>query len=181
MSHGENLKYTILNLQESLRVNGTPVVTDGKGTIEKLFESFALSYNEPIDLDDIQKHMKDYYDEKGLDIKELQELEKSEYQKIYDEIMIKAEQFDDDIHSRRVLWTDDCCISMLHYLVRNNQLQCYLHLRSSDVVYKLFSDLNLIHIITKRLQDKLGLYNTIILVTANSFHEVVIKDMNKVK
>lgn len=181
MSHGLNLKHSILNLQEKLRANGKPVVVDNVGTIEILFESFAFVYNEPIDLDDIKKHMEDYYAEKGLDLKELQELEKTEYQKIYDEIMEKAKQFDDDIHSRRVLWTDDCCISMLQYLVRNNHLYCYLHLRSSDAVYKLFSDLNLIHIITRRLQDKLDIYNTTILVTANSFHEIAIKNISKVK
>lgn len=181
MSHGLNLKNTILDLQDKLRSNGIPVVVDGKGTIEQLFQTFAFSYSQPIDLDDIKKHMEDYYAEKGLDLKELQELEKTEYQKIYDEIMEKSKQFDEDIHSRRVLWTDDCCISMLQYLVRNNHLYCYLHLRSSDAVYKLFSDLNLIHTITRRLQDKLGIYNTTILVTANSFHEIAIKDINKVK
>jgi thymidylate synthase len=175
VDHGESLYNMILNLQENVRMNGKPVYVDGKGTIEKLFEQFAFEYSGIINIDNIKAYMKKYYEEKGLDYAELEELEKGEYSDIYDTIVWKSEYFKEDIRSRRVLWTDDCCISMLQYLVRDNKLYCFLHLRSSDIVYKLFSDLHLIHNITRRLQIDLGIYNTIIHVTANSFHEVVIK------
>jgi hypothetical protein len=125
--------------------------------------------------------MKSYYEERGIDFEEIQQLEEGEYNKISDTILQKAAMFDFDINTRRVLWTDDCCISMLQYIVRENYLYCYLHFRSSDIKNKLFSDLNLIHNITRRLQDKLGIYNATILVIANSFHEIVIKDLGKVK
>jgi thymidylate synthase len=181
MSHGENVKDLIFSLQERLTQRGNPVVVDNMGTIETLFESFAFVYDEPIDTDDIRKHMKQYYEERGINFDEIEKLEAGEYQKIFDTIMDKSRFFKDDIHSRRVLWTDDCCISMVQFLVRQNELYCTLHLRSSDVKNKLFSDVNLIHNITRRLQDKLGIYNATILVIANSFHEIVIKDLGKVK
>lgn len=176
-SHGYILYNTIANLQEKVRLYGNPVLVDGKGTVELLFEQFSFSYNELIDIDNIKLHLERYYKEKGLDYSELEKLEKGEYSDIYDTIFWKSEYFKDDLNSRRVLWTDDCCISMLQYLVRDNHLYCFLHLRSSDVIYKLFSDLHLIHSITKRLQIELGLYNTTIKVTANSFHEIVLKDI----
>ena len=174
MSHGEHLQCIIERIQEQVRTEGTPVIVDGKGTVELLNKVYTFCYEEAIDTESIAKSMADYYAMRGLDLAELQELEKDEYQKINDELVIKFSHFDQDIHSRRVLWTDDCCSSMVHYLVRNNTIYCYFHLRSSDVVYKLFSDLNLIHRITRSLQDKLGIYNTIIYCNSHSFHEIVL-------
>ena len=175
MNHGKALKQIIEGIQEQVRTEGIPVLVDGKGTVELLNKVYTICYKEPIDTESIAQSMAQYYEEKGLDLQGLQELEKDEYQKIFDELTIKFSYFDNDLHSRRVLWTDDCCISMVHYLVRNNTIYCYFHLRSSDIVYKLFSDLNLIHKITRSLQDKLGIYNTIIYVNAHSFHEIVLK------
>jgi hypothetical protein len=173
--HGHNLRSVIEKIQEQVRNEGTPVMVDGKGTVELLNKVYTFVYDEAINTDAIAKSMDDYYAMHGLDLKELQELEKDEYQKITDTLVSKFSYFDRDIHSRRVLWTDDCCISMVHYLVRNGTIYCYFHLRSSDVVYKLFSDLNLIHRITRSLQDKLGIYNTIIYCNSHSFHEIVLK------
>lgn len=175
MPHGQQLRCIIDKIQQQVRTEGVPVIVDGKGTIELLNKVYSLCYQEQINVDSIKRSMNEYYDEKGLDLEELEELEKDEYARIYNTLVSKFDYFDDDMHSRRVLWTDDCCISMVHYLVRNNTIYCYFHLRSSDIVYKLFADLNLIHRITRRLQDKLGIYNTIIYCNAHSFHEIVLK------
>jgi thymidylate synthase len=181
MNHGKVVKDMIENVQITVRNNGQPVIVDNSGTIELLYHNFAFQYLDPIDIEDIHKSMENYYEEKDLDLTELQELEKSEYAEIENELVEKFEFFDQDINSRRVLWTDDCCISMVHYLIRDGVIHCYVHLRSSDVVYKLFSDLYLIHKITKRLQDKLNLYNTNIWINAHSAHEVVIKNVGNIK
>lgn len=178
MGHGAYLREIILKIQDQVRTEGSPVIVDGKGTVELLNRVYVLKYDELINTDRIQEHMKNYYKEEGLDYSELEELEKDEYKKISDTLEGKFHYFEDDIHSRRVLWTDDCCISMVHYLIRNKTIYCYMHLRSSDVHLKLFADLNLIHKITRSLQDKLGLYNAIIYVNAHSFHEVVL-ELNK--
>lgn len=174
---GKKIRHLIENLQQEVRENGRPVVVDNKGTIEILNKCFSLSYNELIKIADIEIEMKKYYFENNLNIEDLQELEKEEYTKIAENLYNKFKFFDDDINSRRVLWADDCCISMIHFIVRDNTILCYVHFRSSDVVNKLFSDLFLINIITKKLQEKLNINNVIININTHSLHEIVINQI----
>lgn len=180
MKHGKMVRELIDTIQSDVTLFGSPVTVDGKGTIELMNTSYRLNFNDIIDIDNIRKELEFYFFEKNFDLKELQELEKSEYKKIEDEILEKAEQFHEDKHSRRVLWTDDCCISMIQYLIRNNTLHCFVNLRSSDTVYKLFSDLTLILNITRRLQIDHALYNSVINLSSNSFHIIAIDNLKKV-
>lgn len=176
---GEELRHLISSLQQRVRDIGRPVVVNNQGTIELLNENFTISYTDFIKLDDISKSMKSYYSDNNLNVDELIELEKTEYEKIKSELYFRFHYFNSDINSRRVLWSDNCCISMIHYIVRDGVILCYVHLRSSDVVYKLFSDLYLIHEITYKLQQKLNLKNTIIHVNPHSLHEIVISQIKK--
>lgn len=177
--HGRKIRHLVENLQQEVREKGRPVIVDNKGTIELINCNFTLSYTEPIKIVDIEIDMKRYYFENNLNIDELQELEKDEYSKIANRLYDKFKFFDNDINSRRVLWTDDCCISMVQYIVRDNTILCFVNFRSSDVVNKLFSDLFLIHTITRKLQDKLKINKVIINVNAHSLHEIVINRVNK--
>lgn len=175
MNHGQELRTKLLDIQEEIRENGKPVQVDGRWTAELINYSYQFNYDERIDLNSIKEEMIDYYKLNKIDYSELEELEEAEYDLIRDTLLRKANSYTiDDIHSRRILWTDDCCISFIQYLIRDGKINCYVHFRSSDAVNKLFSDLYLIHDITSRLQDKFCLYNTTIYVTASSIHEIVI-------
>lgn len=176
---GSYLKHLIENLQQKIRSEGRPVVSNNQGTIELLNEEFTISYENLIDMDDINRSMRRYYFQNNLDIQELQELEKDEYANIENVLYEKFKMFDEDMHSRRVLWSDDCCISLIHFLIRDKTILCYVNLRSSDVIYKLFSDLTLIHKITSNLQQKLNIKNAIIEVNAHSLHEIAINKIKK--
>jgi hypothetical protein len=177
---GLNVRQIIERTQRDVKELGFPVISAGQGTVELLDYSFVVAYHDRINLDDIRSEMNDYYKDKNLNLDEIEQLEENEYKLIEETLLAKFPLFDEDIHSRRVLWTNDCCISMIHYLIRDKVIYCYLHLRSSDVIYKLFSDLFLIHKITRQLQDKLNIDSVSILVNAHSIHEVVIKDINQV-
>ncbi|MDF2615467.1 MAG: hypothetical protein K0Q47_122 [Sedimentibacter sp.] len=179
--HGLGLRQMIENLETFIVEKGKPVVVDNQGTIEVLNHSFNITYNSIIDIEDIQKHMKDYYDVNGIDYSKIEELEKNEYSLIENELYSKFALFNDDIHSRRVLWSDDCCISLIHYLIRDKKIYCFVHLRSSDIVNKLFSDLFLIHKITRQLQDDLDIKDVNICVNGHSMHKLVLNNMNKCK
>ena len=102
----------------------------------------------------------------------------TEYSEIENELIEKFKLFKEDINSRRVLYTADICISMIHFLIRNNVIYVFVHLRSSDAVFKLFSDLFLIHKLTRRLQDEININKAIIKVNADSFHEIAIRNLS---
>lgn len=175
-THGELVHKNIEFIQDLVTVEGDPVIVDGMGTVEILNKEFTLTFSDKIDMISIDSEMNNYYKDRELDLAELQELEKDEYQKIIDEFIgNKFEFFNKDLYSRRVLWTDDCCISMVHFLIRDGIINCFVHLRSSDVIYKLFSDVRLVLYITSYLQDKLNINFAKINFNAHSFHQVVFK------
>jgi hypothetical protein len=178
---GVNLRNIIELLQEFVINNGKPVVVDGQGTIEVLNKGFTITYNHKIDLFDIRNSMIMYYRQNNINFDKIQELESNEYKTIENELYEKFKIFSEDINSRRVLWSDDCCISMIHYLIRDNRIYCYVNLRSSDVVNKLFSDIFLIHKITAYLQDKLSIDNILININAHSLHKLVLNNMDNCK
>jgi hypothetical protein len=179
--HGLGLRQIIENLETFIVEKGKPVVVDKQGTIEVLNHSFNITYNSLIDLDDIYKHMRDYYAVNNINMSGIEELEREEYLKIENELYKKFELFNEDIYSRRVIWTNDCCISLIHYIIRDKKIYCFVHLRSSDIVNKLFSDLFLIHKITRKLQDDLNIQNVNICINGHSMHKLVFNNIDKCK
>lgn len=170
MTDGKKLRSIVEHNKRKIVTFGDPIIADGKCTIEMIGHSFIISYNEYIDTVSINNELISFCFDNNIDYQNLLKLEKDEYQKIYNTITSKFVYFEDDIHSRRVLWTDDCCMSMIQLLVRNNTINCFLILRSSDVVGKQFSDLNLVHLIIRAAQDKLNIKNVCLRVTAHSMH-----------
>ena len=96
-----------------------------------------------------------HYDEgqfQDLSHKDLKfEKEKDYYEEIRNNLFrkIKAEQNGDnpyerkeDLTSRRFIFTDDRCISLAHFIIRDRCLDCKFFIRSSDVVRILKYDLN---------------------------------------
>ena len=77
-----------------------------------------------------------------------------------------------DINSRRFIYTSDSCISLAHFLFRDNILDCKYFLRSSNTKDILKYDLNFLKYLTKCVYDFLNLENikTRIKVTINSAH-----------
>ena len=179
-THGLILRNTVEAMQAYVVSQGDPVIVNNQCTLEILNFGFDLSYSYLIDVEDIKKNMLDYYSENEIDYKNLEELEKNEYSVIMTKLFEKFELLKQDKNSRQVLFTDDCCISMIHYLIRNNKIYCYMHMRSSDCINKLFSDLNLVHRITRKLQDITGICFVDFNFTANSLHQIIY-DVKKVK
>jgi thymidylate synthase len=173
IAHGEVLKNTVESLVHYVATKGSPVIANKQGTLEVLNEGFTITHKEPIDIENIKASMLQYYEENEIDYKNLEELEKTEYSVIMTELFEKFELFKQDKHSRQVLFTDDCCISMIHYLIRNNEIYCYMHMRSSDCEKKLFSDLYVVHKITRKLQDMMGINLVNFYFNSDSMHLII--------
>jgi thymidylate synthase len=173
ISHGFILRKMVEQMQQHVIEKGHPVIVNNQATIEVLNYGFKLFYEAPIDLEDIRKSMLDYYNENDINLSTLEELEHAEYSIIATELYNKFELFKQDKNSRQVLFTDDCCISMIHFLIRGGTIYCYMHLRSSDCVNKLFSDLYLVHKIISKLQEFEKINSVRFDFVANSLHKVV--------
>jgi hypothetical protein len=77
----------------------------------------------------------------------------------------------EDAASRRFIYTDDSCISCVHFLIRDNvgYFDCFL--RSSNVGTTLKYDLNFLYILCKRVCKKLNFNSNVIAnITLNSAH-----------
>lgn len=175
ISQGLLIRNLIEETQNLILSKGKPVIVRNQATLEILNHCFNISYNTIIDLEDIRKNMIKYYEEYGVDLEYLEEIEKLEYLNIKNELYEKFNILDEDKNSRQIIFTDDCCISMIQYLIRENTIYCFVNLRSSDSVNKLFLDLFLIHEITKELQEKMQINCTKIYFTANSMHKIAYK------
>ena len=64
---------------------------------------------------------------------------------------------EEDVTSRRFIYTSDTCISLAHFLIRDNMLDCKFFLRSSDVKCTLPYDLNFIKYLCKEVYNFLNL------------------------
>ena len=109
------------------------------------------------------------------------EKEKAYYSKIRSNIIKKI---DDELHgvneyfreeslsSRRFIYTSDTCISLAHFMVRKEMLDCKFFLRSSNVKDTLVYDLNFIKYLCKEVYNflKLENYTVKINTTINSAH-----------
>ena len=59
-------------------------------------------------------------------------------------------------HSRRFIYTSDTCISLAHFLLREEGLDCKFFLRSSNVKDTLFYDINFIKYLSSQVYKVLG-------------------------
>tara|TARA_B100000900_G_C20581646_1_gene717798 strand:- start:400 stop:1335 length:936 start_codon:yes stop_codon:yes gene_type:complete len=99
--------------------------------------------------------------------------------KIDDELHGINEYFrEEDVSSRRFIYTSDTCISLAHFMIRKQMLDCKFFLRSSNVKDTLTYDLNFIKYLCKEVYNFLKLENhTVkISVTINSAH--ILSNMN---
>lgn len=93
--------------------------------------------------------------------------------KINDEIHgINEYSREETLDSRRFIYTSDTCISLAHFMVRKEMLDCKFFLRSSDVKDTLKYDLNFIKYLCKEVYNFLRLENHTVKVsvTINSAH-----------
>jgi len=65
--------------------------------------------------------------------------------------------------SRRFIYTDDSCISMIHALWRNNKLNVSATLRSSNVSKTLWADYEFLKILSVRVADEMSLSKDVII------------------
>ena len=69
--------------------------------------------------------------------------------------------------SRRFIYTDDSCISMIHFLYRNNRLNVSATLRSSAVTKTLWADYGFLKILSCRIADEMELGSVPVDLTIN--------------
>lgn len=65
----------------------------------------------------------------------------------------------ESLNSRRFIYTDDTCISLAHFLIRNDGLDCQFFLRSSNVKDTLYYDLNFLKSLARDVFNKFNLNN----------------------
>ena len=66
------------------------------------------------------------------------------------------------IDSRRFIYTDDSCISMIHVLWRSNQLDVNVVMRSSNVSKTLWADYEFMKILSYHIAKELNVEDSII-------------------
>jgi hypothetical protein len=174
------LKNIIEEQIEIVRRNGVPVIVNKQGTIEILNYSFNYLDDDFINTEENYIDMLEYYKENNINYEEILKLEKDEYAKITEGVVETFKKFDEDINTRQAIWVSPWCISMIHFIVRNNILHCFVKLRSSDVVKLLISDMRLILELVRKLQEKLNIKNVFVNVNIDSAHIIVIEDITKI-
>ena len=109
------------------------------------------------------------------------EKEKEYYQRIKATLITKiknelsgnnSKNVKENLTSRRFIYTSETCISLAHFLVRENTLDCKYFVRSSDVKNILYYDINFLKYLSKSVYDYLNLKNCNcrISVSINSAH-----------
>lgn len=176
------LKELIKEQIDIVRKNGVPVIVNNQGTLEILNHSFNFIHDDFIDLEANYKDMMEYYTENKIDYeKEVYELEKGEYSQIIEGVTKIFQIFDTDLHTRQAIWVSPWCISMIHFMVRNNIIHCFVKMRSSNVSRLLISDMCLILSLVRKLQDKLNIKQVFVNVNIDSAHEIIIDDVSKLR
>jgi hypothetical protein len=86
------------------------------------------------------------------------------------------------IESRRFIYTSDTCISLAHFLIRDNFLDCQFFLRSSNVKDTLYYDLNFLKSLAKEVYNHFELEKHMcrLNVMINSAHIPIIIDQQEV-
>lgn len=176
-----HLKEIIEEQIKLVKSNGYPVIVRGQGTVEINNHNFDIVFDGPIDLLDVIEDCHAYYDFAGMSFDEIIEKEKKEYEKVTKGIKLTFKKLQEDLYTRQAIWVSPWCISMVHFLVRNGIIHCFVKFRSSNVVEVLASDLYQIITCLKDLQDKLEIYLSIIHVNVDSLHYVVVDDVSKIK
>ena len=62
---------------------------------------------------------------------------------------------EEDINSRRFIYTDNSCISLMHFTFRNDILDCHFVLRSSNTKETLKYDLQFLYLLCKMVKETL--------------------------
>jgi len=129
---------------------------------------FNSGRNELIDV-----QCKEVVDRKNLDYEVLDFPQEKEYyfnitqdltQKIFKEFSGLNEYNIPQKHdSRRFIYTNDSCISMIHALWRNNKLNISVTLRSSNVSKTLWADYEFLKILSVRIADEMSLPKDVII------------------
>jgi len=100
--------------------------------------------------------------------------EKEYYLKIREKLHYKMMQNHadgQDASSRRIIYHDDSCISLAHFLIRKQMFDAKFFLRSSNVKDTLKYDINFIHFLTKQVYQHYHCKQPVkIEVTLNSAH-----------
>jgi len=112
----------------------------------------------------------------------LYEKEKDYYEEIENTLISKIENElrgdneysrPENVSSRRFIYTSDTCISLAHFMLRDNILNAKYFLRSSDTKDTLKYDLNFLKHLSRRVKEALNLTDSILIkleVIVNSAH-----------
>ena len=149
-----------INVKKSLLFIDSLNDMPGQELIKSLV--YSSGRNELIDV-----QCKEIVDRKNLDYEVLDFPQEKEYyfnitqdltQKIFKEFRGLNEYKTPQKHdSRRFIYTDDSCISMIHALWRQNKLNISATLRSSNVSKTLWADYEFLKILSVRVADEMSL------------------------
>ena len=135
----ENLQHNFLNSAAANKDNecvGLNVTLFDDGSFDDIDEGHLL-YEKEVD----------YYNEIATSV----------IKKISDEVQGKNEYGRvENKHSRRFIYSSDTCISLAHFLLRDEGLDCKFFLRSSNVKDTLFYDLNFLKYLSSQVYQILG-------------------------
>jgi hypothetical protein len=100
--------------------------------------------------------------------------EKEYYLKIREKLhykMVQNHSDGQDVSSRRIIYNDDSCISLAHFLIREQMFDAKFFVRSSNVKDTLKYDINFIHFLTSQVYQHYHCKQPVkIEVTLNSAH-----------
>ena len=133
----------------------------------ELIRSIVVSSgrNELVDVSCITDVRKEGYDINALDFPQEKEYYASISSKLLEKIQkeflglnsVKKPQKHD---SRRFIYTDDSCISMIHFLWRDNILNVSAVLRSSNVIKTLWADYEFLKYLCDKVSNEMQLKNS---------------------
>lgn len=136
--------------------NSFKIATGCSKNLEKI--GLNLTHYDSGTFDDISEDMLQYEKEKNY----YQKIRKKMLNKIDNEIAGLNEYQRYETHaSRRFVYTDDSCVSLCHFMLRNDCLHGEFYLRSSEVKETLKYDMNFIKSLTKDVFLKLSNFTEI--------------------
>jgi hypothetical protein len=80
--------------------------------------------------------------------------EKEYYDRIEKDLLSKIEKEEKDTFSRRFIYSNEDCISTIHFFIRENSIIFYFYIRSSNAKDILESDLSFLRYITFKIANR---------------------------
>ncbi len=158
-SHIELLVKTLTTFENQIFSKKSKMFMQAAACAESLEKvGLTLTHYERGSFDDVSEEMLRYEKEKVY----YDKIRKRVLRKIDDELAGINEYSREETHeSRRFIYTDDSCLSLCHFMLRNEFLYGEFYLRSSETKETLQYDMNFIKSLTRDVFSRLSEYSDI--------------------